>query len=103
MAQRDKLPVDLIWVLVNLGHAQVNALLAVAGALHRRHGAELSVNQNVAGTQALIKIGADENGFRNALSGAAKNAIVRVYTEADHAEALTLVTAPGWEPEDLEA
>ena len=100
MAQRDKLPIELIWVLVDLGAAQVNALIAVAGARHRNSvaGAELSVNRNVAGTQALVKIASTENGFRNALSGAAQNAIVRVFTEAEHEIALALVRDPAWEP-----
>lgn len=102
MAQRDKLPVELIWVLVDLGSPQVNALINVAANRHKNRveDAELSVNRSLDGTQALVKIAEGETGFRNALSAAARNAIVRVYTEADHAEALALVRAPGWEPEE---
>jgi hypothetical protein len=100
MAQRDKLPIELIWVLVDLGQPQVNALINVAAAHHKNKvaNAELSVNRNVANTQALIKIADTENGFRNALSGAAQTAIVRVFTEAEHEIALALVKDPAWEP-----
>jgi hypothetical protein len=104
MAQRNKLPIELIWVLVDLGLPQVNALLNVAANRHKGKvpGAELSVNTSADGTQALVKIAEGETGFRNALSGAAKNAIIAIFNEATHHEALALVRAPGWEPEEEE-
>jgi hypothetical protein len=100
MAALDKLPIELIWVLVNTGNPQINALLNVATVMlkARISQAELSVNRNAANTQALIKIAASETGFRTGLSAAARGAIVRVYIEADHAEVLALVTDPTWAP-----
>lgn len=98
MATRGQLPIDLIWVLVDLTHNRANQLVTAAEAKHEQMvlGTELSVNRNIAGTQALVKIGTTEAALRDLLPGNVEAAILQVYTKADHAEALALVTTEVW-------
>ena len=98
MAARNNRPINVIWVLTDLAHASVNALLAVAGTRHqaRLPDAVLSITRNLANTQALVKIANTEAGFRAALTVAAQGAIIRVFTEADHAEAHAMLRGAAW-------
>lgn len=99
MAQRDQQQLDVIWVHADLRNSsRANELLAAAeaGNLERLPAAVLSVNRRVDGQEALIKVLLTAATFQGRLSGPVRQAILRVYTEIDHAEALALVSALGW-------
>jgi len=99
MATRNGILIDIIWVLVDLAHPQINGLINSAGQLHRGQiSTELSVNRNIADTQALIKIASTAIQFNAALAVNARGAIVRIFTEADHNEARAMVAATEWAP-----
>jgi hypothetical protein len=98
VAARAGIPLDLIWVHINLTHQRIAQLLAQAEIEigERIPGATLSVNRNISNTQALVKITATGAEFNGALPGNVRTAIIRIYTEADHAEALTMTTTEAW-------
>lgn len=98
MAQRDDIPLDLIWVLVDMTHARAADVLAAAQNKVAQviPGATLSVNQNIAGTQALVKVTDTVLNFRGNLPAPVRAAIIRTFIEADHAEALAMVTTLEW-------
>lgn len=98
MATRESIPLDLIWVHIRLTHQRVADLLAAAEAriAARIPGATLSVNRNLTNTEALVKITATGAEFSGQLPGNVRSAIIRIYTEADHAEALAMVTDVAW-------
>ena len=50
---------------------------------------------NVDQSEALVEVTALPTEI-NSLPGVVRNAIIRVYTEADHHEALAMVTAEAW-------
>ena len=58
-------------------------------------GASLAVNMKADQSQALVKVTALANEFQS-LPGVVRNAIIRIYTEADHHEALAMVSAVAW-------
>lgn len=88
----------MIWVLVDLTNSRADQLIAQGTTmmLGRVPYATVSVNRNVTNTQALVKISATDAEFRGALSAQVRAAIIRTYTEADHAEAIALVTSEAW-------
>ena len=92
MAMRDGRPIDLIWVLVDWTHPGTADLLVAAEVAHRERlpHARLSVNR-FNKIQALVKIATTEDAFRARLPAQLQDAIIRVYTEADHNEAVALV------------
>ena len=57
--------------------------------------ANLSVNLNLDHTQALVKVSAVPLDINN-LPPVVRNAVIRIYTEADHHEALAMVTSVAW-------
>jgi hypothetical protein len=103
MAKRSTLQLSLIWVLVDMMHPRADLVLANAQAFveQRLPGTVMSINYNLDRTQALVKI-TTEPGFIETLPGAARNAIIREFTEADHHEALVLVRNSAWEPHEEE-
>ena len=106
MATRDGEALDLVWVHVALTHNQIDAFFATVDALHRNRLATaiLSVNRSVGWNaapptglrQALVKVATNATAMLAALLPAARNVIIRTYTEADHHEALALVTTVEW-------
>jgi hypothetical protein len=98
MAKRNGLPLDLIWVLVDLTNARSADLLTAAATKVGQiiPGATLSVNRNIAGTQALVKVTDTDASFRASLAGPVRAAIIRTFTEVDHVEALAMVTTVEW-------
>ncbi len=84
------------WYRVDATAPQFAAFLASAADRHkgRESAAELSVNMKRDGSEALIKV-----------RGAAvivSPAILRVFTAADHHEAVSLVRDEAWEPTGLD-
>jgi hypothetical protein len=100
MAKRDDIQLDLIWVHVDMTHRRAEDFLAAAEAQIEQviPGAELSVNRNIAGTEALVKVTGTTD-FVTSLPGLVQNAVIRTFTEADHAEALAMVTTVEWQGE----
>lgn len=106
MATRDGQPLNLVWVLVNLRASQIDAFFATVAVLHgnRLPTAILSVNRSVGWNstpptglrQALVKIATMEADLLTALTPGAANAVIRVFTEADHSEARALVSSVEW-------
>ena len=88
----------MIWVLVDMTHNRAANLVTAAETTHAQKipGAQLSVNRSADGQNALVKIACTEAELRSKLTGQVAAAILRVYTEADHAEAVTLVNSTDW-------
>lgn len=96
--KRDGQDFPVIWVLVDMTHNRAANLVTAAETTHAQKipEAQLSVNRNAAQTQALVKAAATEAELRAQITGQVAAAILRVYTEADHAEAVTLVSSAAW-------
>ena len=97
MARRGGVILDLSWVHADATHNRFNQFITycqqqVAADVP---GADLSINMNVDQSEALVKVTALPTEI-NSLPGVVRNAIIRVYTEADHHEALAMVTAEAW-------
>jgi hypothetical protein len=95
---RDGQDFPMIWVLVDMTHPRAENLVTAAETTHAQKcpEAQLSVNRNVANTQALVKIACTEAELRARLTGQVEAAILRIYTEVDHAEAVALVSSTAW-------
>lgn len=102
MARRKGLPIDLVWIHLNLSHARSGDVLANAQTRinQRVPEASLSVTPNVANTQALVKVTATVSEIQ-ALPNPVRNAIIRIFTEADHHEAVAMVHTPEWQPAEV--
>ena len=98
MATRDRVALPVSWVHINLTHARIAQLLAAAET-HKLASGVLSINRNLANTQALVKVLVSD--FTARLPGNVRAAVLRVFTEADHHEAVALVRASEWEPSEL--
>jgi hypothetical protein len=96
MAQRDKIVISLIWVQIDLTNSTRANNLIAAAETKMLPGTTVSVNRNIAGTQALVKITCTETELRASISATIQAAIIRVFTEADHDEAYALVSAEAW-------
>jgi len=97
MAKRNNVPIDIIWVHVNTLHVDYAKALTAATLLHESMGdIKISVNLNKDGTEAVIKVA---GALLNWVTGKPfSGAVIRVFTEADHDEAVALVTAANWPP-----
>ncbi len=97
MVKRNNIALDIIWLHVSLAHAQFAEALAAVTVLHENQGKfKISVNVKADDTEALIKlVGAKANWLTGKPFEAA---VFRVFTEADHDEAVALVRDPIWEP-----
>lgn len=103
MFRRKGRPIDLVWVHLNLSNLRANDFLADAQAKvnERIPEAQLSVARNLANTEALVKVTATLAEIQ-ALPNPVRNAIIRIYTESDHDEAVALVHGPTWpQPVDI--
>lgn len=96
MATRDEKPIELLWLLVDPTHARAGALRTAARTRHESQGPfVLSVNESQDGTRALIKVAADADWHTRHSSGAA---VLRAFTERDHAEAIVITSRAEWMP-----
>ncbi len=97
MTKRDNQPIDIIWIHVSLAHARYADALSAATILHESQSRlKVSVNVKADGTEALIKVvGAKATWLTDKPF---KAAVLRVFTEADHDEAVAMVRDPIWEP-----
>lgn len=97
MMKRNKLPIDIIWVHMDATHPSYASALTGMRALHESQGPfKLSVNLSDDGTESLVKVAGVVSAWTAGKPWAA--AVKRVFTEADHDEAATLVHDPLWEP-----
>ncbi len=97
MAKRGHGNFDLIWVHLDARHPAYGAILDTCRRMHEQYGPKLSVNLKADGSEALVKVAVISTWPALNAWGAA---LIRVYTEADHAAAIALVKATGWEPEE---
>lgn len=96
MAKRDIGNFDLIWVHLDALHPAYGAILHTCRVVHEQYGPKLSINLKADGTEALVKVAIKSNWPALKAWGAA---LIRVYTEEDHAEALAMVRSQDWEPD----
>lgn len=97
MAKRDIGNFDLIWVHLDALHPTYDAIIQVCRVVHEQYGPKLSINLKMDGTEALVKVAIKSDWPALKAWGPA---LIRVYTEADHAEAVALVRSLEWEPEE---
>lgn len=97
MAKRNIGHFGLIWVHLDATHPAYGAILDTCRRMHEQYGIKLSVNLKADGAEALVKVAT--NSSWPALS-AWGPALIRVYTEDDHAVAQALVRSASWEPEE---
>lgn len=97
MATRDGIILDLCWLHVDMTHPRANDVVAWCQQELTEDIPEASVgvNTKLDQTEALIKVTALSEELAQ-LPGAVRNAIIRVYTEADYAEALAMVRSIAW-------
>lgn len=90
----------MAWLLIDLTHAQATAVLALLDGLHKAllPNNLLSVNQKRDGTRALVKVATDPATIVARLPAAQRTAVLRVFDENTHHEALALVQAADWPP-----
>lgn len=95
MAKRNSGNFDLIWVHLDATHPAYGAILDTCRRMHEQYDAlKLSVNLKDDGTEALVKVAVKSDWHALSAWGPA---LIRVYTEDDHAEAVALVRSPQWE------
>ena len=96
MAKRNKQEFKVIWLHMSTGHPSYDAAIIAMRAQHESQGPfKLSINLNDAGTESLVKVAGKLPAWPVGQPWAA--AAKRIFTEADHDEALALVTDPLWE------
>lgn len=101
MATRGGQPIDLIWILFNVAGAAIANFTSEANGKsqedERTANCVASVNQKKLNgpPKALIKVVAN-SAWTQTLPVGLQNQIERVFTEADHNEAVAIVTASDW-------
>lgn len=94
MALRSRQRIDLAWLLLDAKALAHDSRLATCRAKHETgRSFKLSVIPSPDGNQALVKVAGADATWR---AGFAANA-VRVFTEADHGDAVEMVQ--GWDAE----
>ncbi len=94
MATLDGAPFSLVWLHLDMTHAVAPTVVEAAKVKHEGEGDfKLSVNVKEDGTQALVKVVAEQDWV------VVSPIILRVFTETDHSEALAMVRDPLWKPE----
>jgi|2_EtaG_2_1085320.scaffolds.fasta_scaffold00465_19 hypothetical protein len=83
------------WFHVDMTHGSYNSMKSACAIRHntKTPGAALSVAENLAGTEALVKVSGAAGwtpGWLNAPF------VIRVFTLVDHSEAKTLVRGVDW-------
>jgi hypothetical protein len=94
MAKRNGAEVDFAWVLLDTGHASHADRLATLRTKHETgQSYKLSTTVSADSTRALVKVAGGDAAWRDDFKASA----VRIFTEADHAEAQAMVE--GWDAE----
>ena len=95
MMKRNGLPIEIIWLHMDAMHGSYAPAVNASRAQHEDRGSfMLSVNLKDDGTEALVKVVGVTTPW---VTGKAwSGAILRVFTEADHDEAVTMVNAAAW-------
>jgi len=88
MATRNRKSVELCWLHMDVAHSAYDEVRAALAAVHEKSGAVLSCNMNFDGTQCLIKL----LGTMPTLTAKQSEAVKRIYTDADHDEAVAMVS-----------
>lgn len=88
MAKRGQGNFGLIWVHLDATHPAYGAILQTCRRMHEQYGLRLSITLKADGTEALVKVATNSDWPALSAWGVA---LVRVYTEEDHHEALALV------------
>jgi hypothetical protein len=103
MANIDGILVDLIWLHLDTTKPGVNGLLVACANRNKNRfpDFQLSVNRNLADTQALVKVNGTPADFVLQLPPPLAQSIIRTFTEADHAEAYAMVTTVEWAGEHV--
>lgn len=80
------------------------SVLSAFRAKHREKAVacELSVTRSVDGTEALVKVSGGDKAWRDQLPVTVRDAVIRVYTEADHDEIFAWFYTPAWQPPEQE-
>ncbi len=96
MSTRDGKSLSIAYVHVSLGHAKFSNALAALKTMHEAKGDfVLSVNENDAGTEAIIKVAGAS--AKTLLSGKAwAGAVLEVFPQKRHDEVRKIVTDPTW-------
>jgi len=100
MAMRNKVAIDIIWVLLDVTHPSYSDAIKDLRTQHETKGSfSLDINTKKDGLEALVKlVGRLSPWVRDQpWAGATK----RTYTEADHHLAVVLVRKVSWEVPEL--
>ncbi len=101
MMNRNKQPIDIIWLHMDAMHASYSAAINAMRAQHENQGSfKLGINLNNDGTEALVKVAGVRAGWPVGKSWNA--AVKRVFIEADHVDASALVRDLLWEPPEFD-
>ena len=99
MAKRDGNTINFIWVHLRLSRSQIADFEARSKTLTDStkglEGVRLSVNFNITGDEALIKVPASKS-WIDGLPRALKKKVIRIYTERDHSEAAAMLDTEAW-------
>ena len=86
-----------IWVHLDATHENYATAINVMRAQHEGQGSlKLSINLKDDGTEALVKVSGVTPTWL--ASKPWQDVVKRVFTDADHAEAVAMVRDPIWEP-----
>lgn len=97
MIKRNTGNFDIIWVHMDATHLSYASALTVMRARHESQGSfKLNINLSDNGLESLVKVVGAVPAWTAGRPWTA--AVKRVFTEADHDEAVTLVRDPLWEP-----
>ena len=97
MIKRNNRIIDILWLHMDVTHVNYAAAITAMRAQHEGQGPfKLSINLKDDGTEALVKV----VGVVAVWTGGKPwfAAVKRVFTDADHDEAVTLVRDLLWEP-----
>lgn len=93
---RDRKFFDVVWLHMDTTHPVYSAAVVAMRIQHESTGSfKLSINLKKDGLEALIKVVGVASGW--AAGKLWKPAILRTFTETDHAEIIFLVRDFGWE------
>ena len=97
MAKRDGVILELCWVHADATHNRFDQFITFCRqeCAEDIPGATLSVNMKIDQTEALVKVTALPVEF-DALPGVVRNAIIRIYTEADLDAARAMISDVAW-------
>ena len=95
MMKRNGSPIEIIWLHMDARHGSYVAATTAMGSHHRSQGSfVLSINLKDDGTEALVKVAGAVPAWVNGKAWA--GAVLRIFTEVDHDEAVTLVNSAAW-------